>query len=59
MSELNLEYLDDKFQNHLDHIIRLVDELDKMEWSSLSSTGKETMIEIQKFLGMPINKEKS
>jgi len=51
--------LDDKFQNHLDHIIRLVDELDKMEWSSLSSTGKETMIELQKFLGMPINKEKS
>ena len=49
--------LDDKFQNHLDHIIRLVDELDKMEWSSLCTTGKETMIELQKFLGMPISRE--
>ena len=41
----------------LDEIIRLVDELDKMEWSPLSSTGKETMIELQKLLGMPISKE--
>ena len=41
-----------------DETIRLVDKLDRMDWASLSSTGKETMIELQQLLGMPINKEK-
>ena len=44
--------------SRLDEIIRLVDELDRMDWASLSSSGKETMIELQQLLGMPINKEK-
>ena len=48
---------DDKFENHLDHIRRLVDELDRMDKDSLSSSGKETLVELQQFLGMPISKE--
>ena len=48
--------LDDKFQNHLDHIIRLVDELE-WEFDRMSSSGQDAMIELQKFLGMPISRE--
>ena len=40
----------------LDEIIRLVDELE-WDFQRMSSSGKETMIELQKLLGMPISKE--
>jgi hypothetical protein len=40
-----------------DEIIRLINDLECWEFDRMSSSGKETMIELQKLLGMPINKE--
>ena len=39
-----------------DEIIRLVNDLE-WDFQRMSSSGKETMIELQKLLGMPISKE--
>ena len=39
-----------------DEIIRLVNDLE-WDFQRMSSSGKETMIELQKLLGLPISKE--
>jgi len=41
----------------LDEIIRLINDLE-WDFQRMSRSGQETMIELQKLLGMPINKEK-
>jgi len=40
-----------------DEIIRLINDLE-WDFQRMSRSGQETMIELQKLLGMPINKEK-
>tara|TARA_R100000808_G_scaffold1673_1_gene7435 strand:+ start:616 stop:750 length:135 start_codon:yes stop_codon:yes gene_type:complete len=40
-----------------DEIIRLINDLE-WDFQRMSRGGQETMIELQKLLGMPINKEK-